>query len=85
VILGVNLNLRFKIREIRGENARLGPLEEYFSHLFKELCLFYVELIEMVPTWRNFGSGNERVSNRFMVTKKVIEEASRSPSNPSLD
>jgi hypothetical protein len=46
--------------------------------MFEEIRLCDVMPINMVPTWRKFGVGEEGVSkslDRFMVVERVMEEA----------
>lgn len=78
--MGGDFNLTIKVGETWGEGARQDPLTGYFVQLFEDAGLCDIEPNEMVPTWRNFRSGIDGVSEhlaRFLVAERVLEESDR--------
>jgi len=53
VILCNDLNLTLNHRDICREVVRRNPPRDYFSYMFESFHLVDVELIKIVPTWRN--------------------------------
>ena len=61
VILGRDLNLIMKTREIWGEGIIHDHQINSFIHLFKDLSLCDVEPTQLVLTWRNLRRGRINV------------------------
>ena len=63
-----------------GANSIIDPFTYYFSYLFEEMGICDVELIQLVPTWRNISSGNEGFSKRIyrlLIDVKLMKDTSR--------
>ena len=79
VILGRDLNLIMKTREISGEGVVHDHQVHFFIHLFKDLALCDVEPRQFVLTWRNMRRGRISVLqlDSFKEAKTDLEEENK--------
>jgi hypothetical protein len=72
VILAVDDDLTMEVAQIWGARAKQDTLAGYFTHECEDLSLCDIEPIELVPTWRDFISGSEKVSE--IHYRKVLHQ-----------
>jgi endonuclease/exonuclease/phosphatase family metal-dependent hydrolase len=75
LILGGDLNFTISSREVWGDVARVDPLQHYFSHLVQYGDLVDVELVKILPTWRNGRKGQDYIAkrlDRFLIYENIV-------------
>jgi len=53
LIIGGNLNFTLSAREIWGDQARIDPMEDFFSNILQRTGLIDLHPLVMTPTWQN--------------------------------
>jgi len=75
LILGGDLNFTASSKEFRGDSTRVDPLQHYFSQLIQAGGLVDVELVKILPTWRNGRKGPNYIEKRldqFLISEKLV-------------
>ena len=75
VLIGGDLNLTLSEKENWGISARRDDLSSYFANLFESMELVDIQLLKLMPTWRNNKSGDQAISkrlDRFMLSENLL-------------